>query len=279
MSGAIVSFCIMAMMGRALGDDLDTFEIMLYRSLVGVVLVTVGAAYLGRLGEISTQHFGLHLARNVSHFMGQNLWFYAVLVAPLAQVFALEFSAPLWVVLLAPVVLGEKLTRVRAFCALLGFLGILIVARPGLGGLGPGVIAAAIAAVGFAGSILFTKLLTRRVSVVCILFWLAAMQSTLGLITAGWDGDIALPSREGAPYVLVIACCGLLAHLCITTALTLAPATVVVPMDFLRLPIIAVIGVLVYNETLDAYVLVGALIIFAANYLNIWVEARRVTVS
>jgi len=77
------------------------------------------------------------------------------------------------------------------------------------------------------------------------------------------------------PWLVVIGCAGLMAHVCLTTALSIAPATVVTPVDFLRLPLIAVIGLMVYGEAIDAFVLIGAAIIFGANYLNLWIETRK----
>ncbi len=278
MTGAIVSFSSMAVAGRAVSLELDTFETMMYRSFIGVVLVLVIGGALGRLGEVTTRSLHLQFIRNVAHFTGQNLWFYSLAFIPLAQVFALEFTSPLWVTLLAPLVLGEKLTRTRAIAAALGFAGILIVARPGFSEVNVGVFAAAASAIGFAGSILFTKKLTRTETITCILFWLTVMQAVFGIVCAGYDGDIALPSATTWPWLVVIGCAGLLAHLCLTNALAVAPATVVVPFDFIRLPVIAIVGMLLYGESLDIFVLIGAAVIFGANYLNIWTESRRVTV-
>ncbi len=275
MSGAIVAFCSMAVAGRSLSVELDTFEMMLYRSVIGIVLVLGVGGALGRLHEITTRSLGLQFIRNAFHFTGQNLWFFSLTFIPLAQVFALEFTSPLWVTLLAPLILGERLTRTRAIAAALGFVGILIVARPGFMELNVGVLAAAASAIGFAGNVLFTKKLTRTVTITCILFWLTVMQAAMGLITAGWDGDIAWPSAAAWPWIGVIGVAGLVAHLCLTNALSIAPATVVVPFDFIRLPVIAVIGMALYGEALDPFVFVGAAVIFAANYLNIWTESRR----
>ena len=277
MTGAIVSFSAMAVAGRAVSFELDTFEIMMYRSFIGVALVLAIGGALGRLGEVSTRNLHIHGIRNLCHFTGQNLWFYAVTAIPLAQVFALEFTSPLWVTLLAPLILGERLTRTRAIAALMGFAGILIVARPGAAELSPGLIAAAASAIGFAGSILFTKMLTRTETITCILFWLTVMQAVFGVVAAGYDGDVALPSAATVPWLVLIGCAGLVAHLCLTNALSVAPATVVVPLDFVRLPVIALVGMALYGEALDLYVFLGAAIIFVANYLNIWTESRPVT--
>ncbi len=275
MTGAIVSFTSMAVAGRAVSIELDTFELMTYRSLIGIVLVVTIASSLGTLNQIRMRRLGLHVVRNLFHFTGQNLWFFAIATIPLAQVFALEFTSPIWVALAAPLLLAERLTRMRMVAALLGFIGVLVVARPDVDGIGPGQIAAAAAAIGFAGSAVFTKILTRTESITCILFWLTVTQAIFGLVCAGFDGSIAVPSAAMVPWLVLIGCAGLSAHFCLTTALSMAPATLVIPMDFLRLPVIAVIGMLFYAEAFDVYVLIGAAIIFGANYLNIWVESRR----
>ena len=275
MIGAIVSFTSMAIAGRSLASELDTFEIMTYRSLIGICIVIGVAAAAGTLTQITSRSLHVHAARNICHFTGQNLWFYAITVAPLAQVFALEFTSPLWVTVLAPFFLGERLTRMRAIAAILGFAGILIVARPGTATmLNPGLIAAAFAAIGFAGSAIFTRLLTRTETITCILFYLTLMQAVFGLICAGADGDLAWPSAQAWPWLALVGCAGLLAHFCLTTALSFAPATVVMPMDFARLPIIAMVGMVLYGEPLEWVVLIGAIVIFGANYLNIRTEAR-----
>ena len=277
MIGTIASFSSMAVAGREVASELDTFEIMMYRSLFGVFIVIVVGAAAGTLGQINRQNLGTQVFRNAAHFTGQNLWFYAVTVIPLAQVFALEFTTPLWVIVLSPLLLGEKLTPTRAFAAIMGFIGILIVARPDMAGINSGVITAASSAIFFALTIILTKRLTRTQSITCILFYLTTMQLVFGVIAAGYDGDVALPSLTALPFVLLIGAAGLLAHFCITKALSLAPATVVVPIDFIRLPTIAVVGMLLYNEAIDIWVFVGAAVIFAGNYFNLWHETRQKT--
>ncbi|MDC1223459.1 DMT family transporter [Ascidiaceihabitans sp.] len=274
MLGAIASFSTMAVAGREVSFALDTFEIMLFRSAVGVIIVAFAAIAFGTWRQINREQFSLHFLRNIMHFIGQNLWFYAVTVIPLAQVFALEFTSPIWVILLSPLILGERITLVRAVAALMGFLGVLVVTRPDMAGVNAGVTMAASSAIFFAFTIIFTKRLTRTQSITCILFYLTVLQLGFGLVTAGYDGDIALPNTETLPWLVLIGVAGLLAHFCITNALAIAAATVVIPIDFARLPVIAIIGMLVYGEALDLWVLLGAGIIFAGNYLNIWSETR-----
>ncbi|THH38418.1 DMT family transporter [Aliishimia ponticola] len=275
MLGTIFSFSVMAVAGREASDVLDTFELMLYRSIVGLVIVAGVITATRRWHEVPTRHFSTHLLRNLAHFTGQNLWFYAVTVVPLAQVFALEFTSPLWVIVLSPLLLGERLTATRAICALVGFIGILIVARPGATPINAGLVTAASCAIFFALTIMLTKRLTRADSIACILFYLTALQLVMGLVASGYDGDIALPDMRTLPFVIAIGLGGLLAHFCYTKALSLAPATLVSPIDFGRLPAIALAAWVLYGEAVDIWVFIGAALIFGGNYLNIMTETRR----
>ena len=269
MMGAVAAFTLMAVAGRMVRDQLDTFEILAFRSLIGVAIIAVVLSLRGGWGALSLRRPGLHLTRNVTHFVAQNLWFHALFTIPLAQVFALEFTAPLWVLILAPFLLGERLTRVRALSAALGFAGILIIVRPGAAGISAGVGAAALAAVGFALTYICTKKLTAVATAACILWWMSVMQAVMGLACAGLDGHIALPSGAAVPWVLVLGATGLGAHYCIARALQLAPATVVMPFDFLRLPVIAVVGLLLYGEPVGLALVAGSALILAGNYLNL----------
>ncbi|MFW8634594.1 DMT family transporter [Cribrihabitans pelagius] len=274
MTGAVCSFSAMAIAGREAGLSLDTFEIMTYRSLVGLIVVCAVLSLTGGWPQVSRARLGAHLLRNICHFTGQNLWFFAVTLIPLAQVFALEFTAPLWVILLSPLLLGEALTRRRMAAVALGFAGILLAARPSPETLDPGLAAAAACAIFFALTAILTKRLTRLEATGSILFWLTFMQLGMGLLAAGWDGDMTLPAAATLPWLIVIGLAGLSAHFCLTTALSLAPASAVAPIDFARLPLIAVLGMLIYGEALEIWVLTGAALIFLGNYLNL--SARTV---
>lgn len=269
MVGAIASFSLMAVGGRELAADLDTFEVLAYRSLIGLALVLAVGAATGRLGTAGSRRPGLHLSRNLVHFAGQNFWFYAVAAIPLAQVFALEFTTPIWVALAAPLVLGETMTRPRIVAAGLGFIGVLIVARPGLTPLEFGHLAAFLAAILFAGNVMAVKALSSSEPVWRIMLWMTGMQAVMGLLCAGMDGDIAGVPTDQLGWIAVVGVGGLTAHISMAQALRLAPATVVAPMDFLRLPLIALVGMAVYGEALEVAVFAGAALILAGNLVNI----------
>ena len=275
MIGAILSFSSMAIAGRALSGDLSSFEMMMYRSFIGVVIILIVGVAFGKFREVRVARLKLHVLRNLCHFTGQNLWFSALPLITLAQVFALEFTSPIWVIVFAVLFAGERLSRPRILAVAFGFIGAMLVARPGIGGDPFGLALAAMSAIFFAGSIVSTRVLTGTETTFGILFWLTVTQSIMGLVTTGWDGQIAWPSAANWPWVVVIGCAGLLAHTCLTNALSVAPAIVVTPMDFLRLPAIAIVGAAFYAEPLNPWVLIGAGLIFAGNYANVWSETRK----
>ncbi|MEM9765266.1 MAG: DMT family transporter [Pseudomonadota bacterium] len=268
MVGAIASFATMAVAGRELAAELDTFEIMAYRSALGLPVIVALLAMGEGLGRIRTNLWREHAVRNVIHFSAQNAWFYGIATIPLAQLVALEFTNPIWVVCLAPLLLGERMTRGAVLAALIGFVGILIVARPGLEPLGIGHAAGLFAAVGFALTNIFTKRLSREDSALCILFWMTLSQAVMGVLCA-LPGGIAWPSDSLIPWVLLVGLCGLTAHFSLTRALFAAPASVVGPMEFMRLPVVAAAGALLYGEPLEVAVFIGAAVILAGNLIGI----------
>ncbi|MFM7443064.1 MAG: DMT family transporter, partial [Tabrizicola sp.] len=239
-------------------------------SMIGWVIVVAVAAAIGRLGDVRTERLPSHVLRNVFHFTGQSLWFWAITLIPLAQVFALEFTSPIWVILLAPLFLGERLTRRKLLAAGLGFAGVLIVAQPDFGRIEPGVLAAAAAAFFFASTTLMTKVLTKGEPILSILFWLTLMQAVFGTVTMSAFGTVTWPTLATLPWLVLIGISGITAHFSLTTALSLAPASTVVPVDFARLPIIALVGATFYDEPVEFSLFVGAGLIF----LGIWTTLR-----
>ncbi len=270
MLGALLSFSAMAVAGREISAELDTFQLMFFRSLIGLAIILVIAMATGGLGQFRTRRLGLHIGRNLFHFVGQFGWFFGVATIPLAEVFAIEFTSPLWVALLAPVLLGERLNRARVLAVVLGFAGVLVVIRPGMTELSSGTIAVMIAALGFAGSTIATKHLTASETPLAILFYMALIQAPLGLLPS--LGSLQVPGADIWAWLLAVTLAGLSAHFCLAQAFRLADATLVVPLDFLRLPLIALVGMALYAEPLDPWILLGGAVILAGNYWNLKVE-------
>jgi len=216
---------------------------------------------------IRTERIGLHVSRNVVHYVSQFLWFVAITMIPIAEVVAIEFTGPVWVALLAVAVLGEKMTAARIAAVALGVVGVVIIVRPGLDHVDMGQLNALLAAIGFAGAIILIKSLTRTESAVSIIFWMLVIQSVIGAIPAAimWQ----TPPSAAWPWLLVIAFCGTYSHFCMAHALRHADATTVVPIDFLRVPLTALAAWFVFGERFDVFTVIGAAVILGGNLLNL----------
>jgi drug/metabolite transporter (DMT)-like permease len=275
MTGALLSFCAMAVSVRALASTLSIAEILTIRSGSGALALTALVAARPELRHtLAMRRMGLHLLRNAVHFAAQYSWALSVTLLPLATVFALEFTAPAWVALLAIPLLKERMTVIRAASIGLGFVGVLIIVRPGLESFRPAVLIVLVAAVGFAVSLIVTKKLTATVGTFAILFWMNWMQLPMGLLAS----DPLFPLRLDAthlPAVAAVAVAGLSSHLCLTNAFRAGEATLVVPFDFLRIPLIALVGWFIYDEALDWLVFAGAAVIIAGILWNLGAETRR----
>jgi drug/metabolite transporter (DMT)-like permease len=271
MTGVLASFIAMALGGRELSPDLSTFEILFFRSLIGLAVVL---ALLGQNGwrQIRTKKPGLHVVRNFAHYAGQFGWFFGIGLLPLAQVFALEFTTPIWIAILAPLLLKERLSGTRIAAIAIGFAGAFIILRPGMVPIDTAAMGVMMAAAGYAFSHTLTKKLSATDSPLCILFYMTVVQLPLGLAPSLFDW--VTPTLAHVPWLVLIGITALTAHFCMIKAFLHADAIVVVPMDFLRLPLVAVIGLLVYGEALDVWVFVGAAVIFAGTFLNIMKDKR-----
>lgn len=271
MTVALASFTGMAVAARQLSYHLGTFEILFFRSLVGLIVMAPIVLW-NRVNVFRASRLGLQVGRNAVHFAGQYCWVIGVTYLPLAQVFAIEFTMPIWVALMAAVFLAERLTGPRAVAAIGGFIGVVIIVRPGLAGFNPVSVVMLGCAILFAASVVMTKVLTRSDSPLAIVFFMAVVQLPLGLLPA--LADWVMPTVADAPWIVVMGCVALSAHYALARALHIADASVVLPIDFLRVPIIAVVGFLFYAEALDPWVFVGALVILLANFQVVRAESR-----
>ena len=274
MVGTLLSFSLMAISVRQLGGVLNLFELLMVRSVGGlVILLIVMAAQPALFGYLGLRRPGMHLLRNGSHFIANLCWTNAVIVMPLATVFAIEFLMPVWAGLLAVLFLGERFTASRAGSIVLGFFGVLIILRPGIEAFQPAALGVLVASLGYAVSNIGTKKLIPVQSTIAILFWMNLMQAFMAL----FGSDLAFPLRLAGDqwiWAVGLACGGTAAHYCLTNALRVADAMVVIPLDFLRIPLIAFVGWMFYAERLDLLVFIGAGIIVAGIMWNLRAEMR-----
>jgi drug/metabolite transporter (DMT)-like permease len=274
MSGTLLSFTVMAVSVRALAGALSAFEMMSFRSASGLaVMLALMAARPGLRRDLSLRRLRLHALRNTLHFASQTGWTVSVTLLPLATVFALEFTMPAWVALFAVLALGERMTASRVGALVICFIGVLVIVGPGLGGFQPAALIALGTALAFALVAICTKKLVTTESTFAILFWMNLMQLPMNfagsdpLFVTRLEWWMALP-------LLGIAVAGVSTHFCLTNAFRHGDASVVIPLDFLRVPFIAVVGALFYAEPLDGLVFAGGGLILAGIVWNLRGQAR-----
>jgi drug/metabolite transporter (DMT)-like permease len=277
MTGTLLSFCVMAVSIRALSATLTILEILTVRAAVALLIIgTVTALRPELRRDITRRRIGLHLLRNTIHFGSQYLWALSLLLLPLATVFALEFTMPAWTIVLAPMFLGERMTPSRIGAVVLGLLGVGVILRPGIEAFQPAALLVLTAAVGYAIQNIATKKLTTTESTFAIVAWMNIIQFALGIATAGvlFVGKIGLADL---PAIAGLGAAGLFAHFCLSNAFRAGDASLVVPLDFLRIPLIAVVGWWLYAEPLDIFVFAGAGLIISGIIWNLRSESRRPT--
>lgn len=278
MTGALLSFCVMAVSVRTLAAELSIFEILAIRSTFGIAVLCTILAFRPALRlSIGRQRLGWHLLRNSAHYAGQYMWALSLTLLPLATVFALEFTMPAWTVIMATLVLGERMTPSRVGAVVLGLVGVLIILRPGIAAFHPPALLVLAAAFTYAVTMITTKFLTRTESTFAIIFWMNLMQLPMSLAGSSLDFPLHLTGSDILP-ILGIGISGVSSHYCLSNAFRYGDASVVVPLDFLRIPLIACVGWWFYGEPLDVFVFAGALTIIAGVIWNLRAETRRFSV-
>jgi drug/metabolite transporter (DMT)-like permease len=267
MAGWLALMLMVTVAGREALREIGVFQLILIRASVGLLLLYPLMHRAGGFPALRTQRLPLHIARNTIHFGAQLGWFFALTLIPIGQLVAIEFTMPIWTAIVAAIFLGERITVWKVTAIVLGIVGVVMIVRPATGEINPGQLIALAAAVGFGVSVAMVKSLTRTEHATTIIFYMAVVQiagSVLpGLHAWTW------PSLTGWGWAIVVAFCGTYSHYCMTRAMLHADATVVVPMDFLRVPLTAALGWLLYSERLDAFTVFGAALILAGNLLNL----------
>jgi len=267
MAGWLSLMLVMAIAGREAMRDMNVFAVMEVRSLIGFLLLSPMIYRSGGFSALRTSRLPQHIARNLIHYGAQLGWFFALTLIPIGQVVAIEFTMPIWTAILAASFLGEHMTPWKIAAIVFGIVGVVIIVRPATGEINPGQLIVLGAAVGFGISMALVKSLTRTESALAVIFWMLVIQSAAGLLPTlylwSW------PSAHAWGWMVVIAICGTFSHYCLAKAMGYADATVVVPMDFLRVPLTATAGWLIYSERLDIFTGLGAALILTGNLLNL----------
>jgi drug/metabolite transporter (DMT)-like permease len=266
MCGTLISLSLMGLAARELSAVYDTVQILFVRNIVGFIVMLLIMLRQGA-GIARTRRVGMHALRNLVHIIGVASWFYGIALLPLAEVFVLESTLPIWVVLLAIPFLGERFSLSRAAAVAMGFIGILIILRPGLVIIDPVALIVLGGALGFAAANVATKALTRTEGPLTILFWMFLLQLLVSAVFA--VPTIFMPPAIMWTWIVAVGLTGIAAHYCTARSLTLADAGLVIPLHYIRVPLIAWLGWVLYDETVDIWLGIGAVVIFIGTMITV----------
>ena len=266
MLGAVVALMSMAVAGRELAVAMPIFEIMFFRNAICLTIVVALALQAGR-HLFKTRRAGLHGLRNTIHFAAQAGWHFGLVHLPLSEVFAIEFTAPVRTAILAALFLAERLNAIRILGTLLGFVGVLIILRPGIAIVDPAALVVLGTAMGFGAVFVITRSMASSEAPLTILFYMNLVQ--LPISFALMLPDWVAPPKAFWPWILVTGLAGLASHYCFARAFALADAALVAPVDFVRLPLAAFVGYLLYQEPTGLFVWLGAAVIIVGNIMNL----------
>jgi len=277
MLGALSSFCILAVGARELSGELSIAQSLSIRSVIGLLLLS--CIYFARSQILQKKGVAvatikpafsvltLHFFRNIFHYMAQYGWFFGIGLLPLAEVFSLEFTVPIWTLLIASVFLNEKVTINKFIAIFLGTLGVIVIVRPGYALFNYASVVVLVSAICFAICHTTTKSLAKTESPLVILLFMCIIQLPIGLFLSlsNW----VWPQGDQWLWLIVISFSALSGHYCLAKSMQYAEVTTVITLDFFRLPLIAMIGIFLYKEAFELPLLIGGALMLLGNIIGV----------
>ena len=260
MLGFIINISIMAISIRELSLKYTSFEIQNFRNIFSIIIIIL-IFMVTKNTNLNTFQLKNNFIRNIFHFIGQSAWTWGLTVLPLAVVFSLEFTMPIWAVIIAIVLLKEKITLNKICFLIIGLMGTWIIFMPDTKYIGFYNIIVLCSAITYAIAHNFTKKLTRTDSILSILFFMSIIQLPFSLIGSFIIGNIHYNIMMEIPLIILLTITSLLAHYSLSSALKYSDASIVLPIDYIRLPLIVFIGWYYYDEKISTNVVIGSILI------------------
>ena len=260
MLGFILNITITAICIRELSFKYSSFEIQNFRNIFSIIIILIFFKARNNV-HLTTFQLKNNFIRNIFHFIGQSAWTWGLTVLPLAVVFSLEFTMPIWAAIIAIIIFKEKITLNKILFLILGLLGTCIILLPDTKYIGIYNIIVLFSAITYAIAHNFTKKLTGTDSIISILFYMAIIQLPFSLIGSFIVDDLHYNIAKEMPLIILLTITSLLAHYCLSSALKNSEASVVLPIDYIRLPLIIFIGWYYYDEIISSNVFIGSVFI------------------
>jgi drug/metabolite transporter (DMT)-like permease len=271
---ASACFSLSAVAVRHLTAEIHPFEISFFRGFFGVIFML---PWLRRAGirVLATGNHKAYFVRGLLSAGATFCWFYALAIMPVGDATAVSFTMPLITAVLAVVLLHERMNRYALAGVIIGFIGMLIMLRPGIAefNLGVGLVLLQSVFVALVSIIIKVATRTDRPDVIAMyqILYMTPMTLIPSLFFWSW------PTWEGWFWTLFVAASSLYAQRAMTRGLAEAPAGAMQPFDFLRLPFAIVFGFIAFSELPDIWSALGAAVIFGASFLSVRRSPRMQT--
>jgi len=256
-----ISFAGLWVLIRLISQELHPFAIVVWRNVMGLLWLL--PMLLLTPGLLKTNRLPGHMRRATSGLIATFATFYAVSHAPLANVLAISYTAPLFATVGAVIFLGERIRWIRGAALVVGFLGMLLVLRPGATEMTPGLWAAIVSALATAFSLIAIKALTGVDDARAVAAWSFILMTPVSILLAlpFWSW----PSANLWPLLIGLGACAAAGQLSLSKAFSLADASAVMPYDFVRFALITAAGILLFGERYDMITIIGGAVILGAS--------------
>jgi len=256
-----LAFSIMHGLVRFVSEVLPPFQIAFFRNIFGLAFL-LPLLMRSRFAILRTQRIGLHALRGVINIVAMLMFFTALSISPLAKVTALSFTAPIFMAILAVLVLGERFRVYRWLAIMAGFMGMLIILRPGLVAIDTGALLVTGSALLWAVAMVLIKILSRTESSLTIVAYMGIFLGVFSVFPALWVWQPFGLVTLG--WMVLIGLFGTIAQMSLSQSLKETDPTALMPFDFLKLIWTALIGAWFFAEIPDIYTWIGAAVIFAS---------------
>lgn len=274
----VSAICFSAMTAsiRPASADMHPLQVLFFRNLIGLTLMMPWILRSG-IGAMRSKRLPLHILYASLVYLSMSTWYYAINKVTLVDAVALSFTIPFFTTGMAALFLGERVRWRRCLAIATGFGGALLVLRPGFQTIDPNMALILLNIMGWAAAVIMIKVLNKVDSTNAIVSYMFILLTPISLPAAldNWSD----PTWHSVPWILLLGLAGWGGHLCATKAVSLAPTSIVMPIEFIRLPLLGFIGFLVYGELPDHWTLIGSAVIVAAalyvGHREARVEAER----
>lgn len=267
-----INFVMVNVLVKYVGSDLPVIVAAFLRFALGVVFL-IPMIKSVREATFTREIWSLSIARALFHSLAMSLWFYAMTRIPMAEVTAMNFMNPLYISIGAVLIFGERISPPRIAAMAIAIIGGLVILRPGFRSLDPGHFAMIVSAMAFAGSYLLANALTKRLPATVVVFLMSAMVPIVisPFAILQWE----TPTLMELFLLFLTAAFATFAHYSMMRAFACAPQSVVQPVTFVQLVWAMILGMVLFGEAFDPFVILGgAMIIGAISYIT-WRETRR----